>query len=138
MAKKKQDASDRLPTIPVVIIQTSQLGLFACEDGLPKAGFREGLEYILNDEADGIAEHDIVSGERQLLIIGTIHGNKHTADEFVRKMKAKNSKLEAAFFSIFSSRMGPDIRPYDDVIAKSFGSDPIFNLTKKMREFLKK
>lgn len=138
MAKKKQHASDQLPTIPVVIVQTSELGLFACEDGLPKAGFREGREYILNDEADGITEHDIMPGERQLLVIGTIHGNKGAADEFVRKMKVKNPKLEAAFFSIFSSGLGPNIQPYDTIIAKSFGSDPIFNLTKKMREFLKK
>jgi len=127
------NASKRDGVIPVIIVQSISAMLDVCEDALSQAGLVQGRDYTLNDAADSITANDIIPGERQLLIIGTIHGDKLSADQFVRDMKSKNPNLKAAFFSLYS--IDGNIEPYDMIIPKRIVAPSA--LIKEIQEFLK-
>jgi hypothetical protein len=119
-----------MSAIPVIILQTSGSGFFEAEEGLTRSGLKRFEDYALHSEAGIVLESDIIPGEEQLFITGTINGSREEACELVRKLKEKNSRLLAASFSM-SPMIGP---PFDHAILKEGHNYP--ELIETIKSFL--
>ncbi|MFA5945985.1 MAG: hypothetical protein WC802_03705 [Patescibacteria group bacterium] len=112
--------------VPVVILQTNPVALQTSERCLTQAGFEWGVQFVAEFIPDAVGRH-IKSGERQLLITGTIRGDIESTVKFMEGAKRANPRVVVALFSVYPSTEGP----HDLVIRKDGGYPELIEAVRK-------
>ncbi len=120
---------------PIVVLQTASTGFKVVREELRRAEL-PNQSYII---VDGVrsAEAEIVPGEFQFLVMGTIYGDIDQAEDFARDMRVKNRSLVVAGFSSIVDSFCIEV--FHFCIVREFDhkkGNICNNLLKAMRDFL--
>ena len=88
----------------LIVVQTGGMSAQYCKKDAMGLGLIEEKDVVFFDEDDVQLIMDQVTPDKeQILITGTFHGNRGSANQFVRDAKKKNPRLKAWFCSLTES-----------------------------------